>query len=605
MKLTTKYFLLAILFYSFSLNSLSAQCVSATAGGNAALTDNMDGTYQIVCDAGDVNISSATFDNGVIAPSAIQWTSGQVGDFVFSPDCNSLGCSQFTPCIPAGTAIPQQCATFGSFGIPLTGNVPAGGSQNINFNINNFCYIGGTTYSGDLGIVLTGAGQVSLSVVQPDGVVQGPLTFDIALINSLSPIPLGLLGLNVDPNGNWSIVIEDAGAGAFSYSLDANSQICIDAITTTGVECGDPIEVCVVEGCPTYVSAQASQSDLCSGDAVSFDATINAIGTPNVSYLWSGTGITAANENSANPTVNITNTTCAAVTETYTVTITCLVDNSVLVSNEQITVTVYPEIDPSLVTIDNLTNILDPNCSIQVDYTACPGFSIIGNTVFSPGDNGTTATYIISNGNPACDLTVTSPVNCIGSCTPATATVTTSACDGANEFTIDVAIGSLGNSTSIDIVGSDGSTQTGITTAGGTYSLGPFASGTSVNVKLIDSFDPTCNTNLGQFTNNCFACPNLTTINSLAADVCDGTALVLTANVDQGVEGVDYSVQWFENGSPIAGGTTATYTHLAYSTDRCAAETYDYTAELTCLNNGTASTLSSLNSGAVNVYPVP
>jgi len=90
-------------------------------------------TAQCACDGGNVNISSTTYDPGVVPPSAIQWTSGQTGDFVFMPDCNNLGCTSFTPCIPAGTAIPQQCVPFSTLGVPLNGTVPAGGSVNLNF----------------------------------------------------------------------------------------------------------------------------------------------------------------------------------------------------------------------------------------------------------------------------------------------------------------------------------------------------------------------------------------------------------------------------------------------------------------------------------------
>jgi len=197
------------------------------------------------------------------------------------PDCNNLGCTEFTPCIPAGTVVPQQCVPFGTLGVPLSGSVPAGGSQNISFNISGICYVPGATYSGDLGISLSGAGDVSLSVVQPDGVVQGPLTFAISLINSLSPLPLSLLGLSVDPNGPWSITLQDAGAGSFSYTIDPNSEICIDEVTTAGVQCGDPIEICVVEGCPTFVSAQASTTSVCSGEPFNLSANLNPTGAPN------------------------------------------------------------------------------------------------------------------------------------------------------------------------------------------------------------------------------------------------------------------------------------------------------------------------------------
>ncbi len=590
---------ISIIFILFSFHSTTlAQCVDGAAGGNPNLIDNGDGTYQIACDQGNVNISSTTYDPGVVPPSAIQWTSGQTGDFVFMPDCNNLGCSSFTPCIPAGTAIPQQCVPFSSLGVPLSGS---GNNFNIAFTISGICYVPGTTYSGDLGISLGGSGDVSLSVIQPDGVTQGPLTFDISLINALSPLPLSLLGLDVDPNGNWSIVI--SGNGLTSYTIDPNSEICLDATTTVGVQCSDPIEVCVVGGCPAFGSASVSVSEICSGDSFTLDATVTPADATNVTYAWTGTGINAGNQNSASPTVTVSNMTCAAVTENYTVTATCT-NNGSVIGSQTVSVTVYPEIDPIGVVIDNTSNINDPNCSIDISYPACPGFSISGNTIFSPGDNGTTVTYTISNGNPACDITVSSLVNCVGDCTPADATVLVSACDANGDFTIDVIINNMGNSNSLDIILSNGLSQLGVT-APGTYTFGPYPSGTPINIKLIDAADPNCNVNLGEYTQNCFDCPNLTTLNVIPSDVCSGDVITLAANVDQGTEGTDYSIQWFENGVAIAGANTATYAHTASATDPCNLSTYTYSAELTCLNNGLASTTSTLSLAPVNVYPVP
>jgi len=98
--------LFLISFTMLLFNQSYGQCVSGAAGGNANLIDNMDGTYEIACDGGNVNI---TGNSSVTASSNITWTSGQTGNFVFTPDCNNLGCQEFTPCVPAGTAIPQQC----------------------------------------------------------------------------------------------------------------------------------------------------------------------------------------------------------------------------------------------------------------------------------------------------------------------------------------------------------------------------------------------------------------------------------------------------------------------------------------------------------------
>jgi len=394
------------IFYGINL---TGQCVEGFVNGSP-------GSISIACDdPSGIAISSSS---PVVSAGSIQWSNGQTGDFTFTPDCNNLGCQEFTPCIPAGTTIPQQCVPFSSLGVSLNGSVPAGGSQTITFDISDICYVTGAVYSGALDITLSGSGDVSLSVVQPDGVTQGPLTFDLDLINSLSPVPLSLLGLDVDPNGTWQIVIADAGAGSFSYVIDPNSDICIDAQNLAGVVCGEPVEVCVFGGCPDYISVQASETAICSGGSFMLDATLDPLGAPNVTYQWSGNGIDATNQNSSCPMLSITNTTCATVTESYFVTITCTNDNSILANNVQVDVDVYPEIDGSLAVIDNTTNVNDPNCSIAISYPPCPGFAINGNTSFSPGDNGVTTDFIISNGNPDCDVTVSSVVNCIGNCVP-------------------------------------------------------------------------------------------------------------------------------------------------------------------------------------------
>jgi len=588
------YSLLLFTLMLFSYTHVAAQCVTGSAGGNANLSDDGGGSYSIACDGGSVDITATS---PITAASNIQWTSGQTGDFVFTPDCTNLGCQEFTPCVPAGTDIPQQCLTFGALGVPPSGS--GSNTYNLDFTISGLCYISGMTYSGDLGINLQGSGDVSLSVLQPDGVTQGPLTFDIDLINSLSPVPLSLLNLDVDPNGDWSIII--TGVGLTGYTIDPNSEICLEPTTTAGVTCGDPVEVCVFGGCPTFISVQASEIEICSGGMFMLDATLDPLGAPNVDYTWSGTGIDASNQNSSCPMVTIENTTCAPITETYTVDIACTNDGSVVVTAAQVMVTVYPEIDETAVVIDNMTNVDDPNCSISV--VAPCGFAVSGPMAFSPGDNGTTVDYVITNGNPACDVTVSSVVNCLGDCTPPDATVTTT-CDGAGNYTVAVTVNSLGDSQSADIVLSDGTVQN-VTAAGGPFSFGPYLSGNPVNIKILDNNDSSCSLNLGEYDGDCFMCPNLTTLDALATDVCSGTALSLVANVDMGTEGVDYAIQWFENGVAIGGGNTATYVHTATASDRCNVTTNTYTAMLTCLNGGAAATTTMLSVGSVNVYPTP
>jgi len=55
----------------------------------------------------------------------------------------------------------------------------------------------------------------------------------------------------------------------------------------------------------------------------------------------------------------------------------------------------------------------------------------------------------------------------------------------------------------------------------------------------------------------------------------------------------------------MVGGNMTNYMHTALAMDRCNANEYIYSAELTCLNNGVASTNTTLNVGTVNVYHIP
>ncbi len=573
---------------------IQAQCVSGAinVGSNANLVDDGNGNYSIACDGGGVDINASL--SGSLSNVTPTWTNGQSGNTItFLPDCNNLGCQEFTPCIPANTPIPQQCLTFGQLGIPSTGS---GNNFNLDFSISDFCYVEGMTYSGELGINLSGSGDVSLSVIQPDGAIQGPLTFDIALINDLSPVPLSLLGLNVDPNGDWTIQI--SGGGLTGYNIDSNSEICLEPTTTSVVTCGDPVEICVFGGCPSFISLDVSTNEICSGGAIDLSATLDPEGAPNVTYNWTGTGI--ANANAATQSLTLTNTGCAPITEVYTLDIICTNDGSTVVSGQQVSVTVYPEIDAAQAVIDNTTNINDPNCSIDISYPPCPGFTITGNTTFAPGDNGTTADFVISNGNTACDVTVSSVVNCIGDCTPPDVTVTPSACANG-EFTIDVVIDALNDVVTADVEVSDGTVSTA-TADGDSFTYGPYPSGTIINIKVLDSNDPNCSINLGEFTVDCFACPELTGISPVAPSYCDGAQIVLGANVSSGTDGVDYTVQWFENGNPIGAGDVLTYNVSAGN--RCNVTATEYTAEITCLNGGTEAIMTTA-SVMVDVYPIP
>ena len=168
--------------------------------------------------------------------------------------------------------------------------------------------------------------------------------------------------------------------------------------------CGSPItfNVIVVEDCPTFLSATAG-GQVCSGDEVEFTTTIQRengqITTSNngsLTYIINGDNGFSYTGIDSQPTDNPTNTTCAPVEISYSLTvhytdpITGNVSN--IVTNEQLTVMVYPEINPDLITFDNTTNVQDPGCSVLV-IAPCPDFTVngdVGQSARNLSDRATT-----------------------------------------------------------------------------------------------------------------------------------------------------------------------------------------------------------------------
>ncbi|HHH50732.1 MAG TPA: hypothetical protein ENK52_07125, partial [Saprospiraceae bacterium] len=84
---------------------------------------------------------------------------------------------------------------------------------------------------------------------------------------------------------------------------------------------------------------------------------------------------------------------------------------------------------------------------------------------------------------------------------------------------------------------------------------------------------------------NCASCPAITKA-TVREDGCDGTVVILEAEVDAGVEGVDYYIEWYQNGNPInQPGSSSTGLDGIYGNadDPATALTYNHTL---VLNNG-------------------
>ncbi|MCC7222485.1 MAG: cadherin-like domain-containing protein [Chitinophagales bacterium] len=581
--------------------ALIAQCISSTPQDD------------IGCDTGPVTLHASlpSYMSGL--NSTIFWAGTSPlatgTSYTFAPNCAALGEKSFTPCLPAGSNIPARSFTLG----PFSATIPVGGINIQTFTVSDICFQQGvSTYTGNLLLTVSGNSSdlVEICLTLPSGTQICTGGISVGTIQGLGgSIPISLLQLTEPPNGTWTVEIRNlaGNSGPVSYNLAA-STITVPAYTTTTAICADPVEFFVFGGCPAFISAQANQTAVCSGTAITLSATLNPAGAPNVTYSWTGPNGFASSQ--ANPSITLSNTTCDPQTLTYRLqTLTCTNNGSVITSNQNFNVTVYPELTLADVIIDNTTNIQDPDCSITVSV-ACPNFTVNGQigqntTDFLPGDNGTQGEFIISNGLASCNLVVTPPITCLSNCNPPVATAT-AVCQGSNQFNINVSVTAFGDASSYTIIPSQGSALT--INAAGNYTFGPYPNNTSVNIKILNDVDVNCNLNLGNIQQTCKICPELLTATASGSgnSRCAGDAVTFTATVTAGAQlNTDYRIQWQLNGVNIGGATGLTYNRTLTSSDYCAAESQVYTAVVTCLNGGTPAAVSTLTAATLSVYNRP
>lgn len=578
------------LLFTLNLADLYGQCISSP-----TVTDRG-------CDSPPFQICATIPPFLQSQASSITWTNGATGQcFTYTPDCGNLGPESFTPCWPTGTNVPAQ-----TFNIPnFTGSIAPGQTTCLTLNVSGICYQDGIGFNcAGLPLNLGGGGNVDICVNPPNA---APLCLSALPVDQVpSSLPCSVLPSG-DPNGTWEICLTPT--NNLSYNIGPAS-VNVPAFSSSSFICAPtPANFYIFGGCPSFVGIQASTTQACSGQTITLSANLNPAGAPNVSYQWNEVG-GAFTSTSATPQIALSNTTCAPVTRTFRLqTLNCTNNGSALINQPQtIAVTIYPEINPNSIQVDNTTNITDPGCKIIVTVP-CPNFTVNGLTsatgVFEipslPGDNGSLAEIITSNGNAACNVTRNIPVTCQGNCNPPA--YTTSVVSLGNQYSVQVTILSLGDATSYTIEPSLGN---GLTfSAPGNYTFGPYPECESVSIKIFNDIDPNCNVNLGLF-NDCKNCPELLTATiSGAANRCAGETVSLAATVSAGaVLNTDYRIQWYVNGAPISGASTLNYTHTLQSGDYCAAVAQTYSAVITCINGG-SSTATTLNTSAVNVYNRP
>ncbi|WP_282041349.1 leucine-rich repeat protein [Winogradskyella flava] len=127
------------------------------------------------------------------------------------------------------------------------------------------------------------------------------------------------------------------------------------------------------------------------------------------------------------------------------------------------------------------------------------------------------------------------------SCTPVegTAVIGVTDCTGANTFFIDVDVTNLGDATTVTISNDAGIAATDVTTTG-VVAIGPFNSGSTINISLDHDTDPICSANLGNFTFSCPPpnddCTNAIALTIPLASTCPANTIVNTVAATEGAD---------------------------------------------------------------------
>ncbi|MCD2259266.1 T9SS type A sorting domain-containing protein [Psychroserpens luteolus] len=197
---------------------------------------------------------------------------------------------------------------------------------------------------------------------------------------------------------------------------------------------------------------------------------------------------------------------------------------------------------------DNTATTIDPPgggtiwCWDRDDATPNGSGDLQGMTIISTDASGCLTFVFTSDGSVTRDgweaaITCGPPPTC----TPVegNAVLGTTDCGGADNFFIDVDVTSLGDATTVTISNDGGVASTDVTTTG-VVSVGPFASGSNVNITLDHDVDPICSADLGNVAFTCPApnddCGTAISIAIPSASTCPGNTVTSTSVATEGAD---------------------------------------------------------------------
>ncbi|TVT37330.1 T9SS type B sorting domain-containing protein [Hymenobacter setariae] len=598
----------AVMPRSYTVEAGSTLSIPITGTQPAAHPLTLTATSTLLDGSGGYN---ATFANNagaltyagspVGAYTATGTTGGTVaGTFVFSPTCDQaratpydvtlvlqdVGCAgkiasdvlRITVVKPTGpTTIAGNLAVCG-LNTTQTYTASGGTASTINWTVTGGTIVGSATANPvTVRWPTAGAGTITAQGMSQAGCPLGLVTSNVVV----SPAPaLTLTGTqDICLGGSTTLTVSGgtapytitggptavSGAGPFVLSPAQTTTYTIAGTATSG-------------GCPAVGQLTITVNPLpvaVAGAAVTFcpggSAQLGAAPVAGLTYSWSpATGLSSSTV--ANPTVTLPNTTAAAISQTYTLTVTST-------SGCQASSTVVVTVVPPPIAVAGAATTLCPGGSAQLGaapvagltYSWSPATGLSSSTVANPTVTlpNTTAAAI----SQTYTLTVTNAGGCAASGTvavvvlPAVAPGTIGAdqtvCAGAVPAPLTntaAATGGPGTYTYQWESSADNLTWTALANAAGpTYAPGPVAATTYFRRRATAGACGTAYSNVLTVTTQ----PLLVTAVALPAlpAQCPGTAMTFTPTPTNAGSAPTY--QWFVNGTAVATGPTYTSSTLA------------------------------------------
>jgi len=352
----------------YSISSVDGCTYVATVNAGCENYVNITSSSVFTANPGESGIATFCFDytggGTCIAPSCedVAYNCGAGG---MCPTANVVIPASTDVCSGAGVSLPDlstfvvgNVADVTYSWIGSNGYSSNGASAGFDNPTNTNCSALAVTYMYTITCTATNtiiASGSTIASVYPADISAFVTANNGACMTSVTVNPTCAGNITVSPASQTAA---DGTSGTHTYTATwTGGGNCTSAVTlNASYNCS------VVAGCPTMVTATASDAQVCSGSPFSLTAVSNTNDALNVSWI-DELGVNVSNPQS----VSVFNTGCEPIVKTYMMVATCQADMSLMYSGV-VQVAVYPSVNiADFITVYNdgctASLIIDPSCA--------------------------------------------------------------------------------------------------------------------------------------------------------------------------------------------------------------------------------------------------